>query len=102
MIKTKPIAYARLDSYTEQDVKDWFKLYYDTLVEYKITKGKNVLNIDKSKAQVGCPRGEHVIVPTKVKELYTLSLKNWKSVTIIKTILADRREPLLLFIITLG
>ena len=59
-----------------------------------------MLNIDESRAQVGCPRGEHVIVLTKVKELYTSSPENRKSVTIIKTILADRREPLPLFIIT--
>jgi hypothetical protein len=61
-----------------------------------------VLNIDESGARVRCPGGEHVIVPTEVKELYTASPKNRKSVTIIKTILADRREPLPLFVITPG
>ena len=70
----------------EQDVKDWFQLYHKTLKEYKITKGKNVLNIDELGARVGCPRGEHIIVPIEVKELYTASPENRKSVTIIKTI----------------
>jgi hypothetical protein len=61
-----------------------------------------VLNMDESGARVGCPGGEHVIVPTEVKELYTASPENRKSVTIIKTILADRREPLPLFVIAPG
>jgi hypothetical protein len=59
-----------------------------------------VLNIDESGARVRCPGREHVIVPTEVKELYTVSPKNRKSVTIIKTILVDRREPLPPFVIT--
>ena len=36
---------------------------------------------------------------TKVKELYIVSPENQKSVTVIKTIIIDRREPLLLFVI---
>ena len=101
-IKTKPIAHARLNSHTEDDVKAWFQDYHDTLREYKISKAKNVLNIDESGARVGCPTGEQVIVPSDVKELYTSSPENRKSVTIIKTIQADRRKPLPPFIITPG
>ena len=44
-IKTKPIAEARLESHTEQEVKAWFQTYRDTLCEYKITRAKNVLNM---------------------------------------------------------
>jgi hypothetical protein len=58
--------------------------------------------MDESGARVGCLRGEHVIVPIEVKELYTSSPENRKSVTIIETIIADRREPLLPFVITPG
>ena len=61
-----------------------------------------MLNIDESGARVRCPGGEHVIVLTEVKELYIASPKNRKSMTIIKTILVDRREPLPLFVITPG
>ena len=61
-----------------------------------------MLNIDESGAWVGCPGGEHVIVPTEVKELYTASPENRKSMTIIETILADRRDPLPPFVITPG
>jgi len=39
-------------------------------------------------------------VPIKVKELYTASPENRKSVTVIKTIIIDRREPLPPFVIT--
>jgi len=61
-----------------------------------------VLNIDESGARVGCPSGEYVIVPTEVKELYTASPENRKSVTIIETIIADGREPPPPFIIAPG
>jgi hypothetical protein len=74
-------------------VKDWFKEYHNTLAEYKITKAKNVLNMDELGARVGCPRGEHVVVPIEVKELYTASPENQKSITIIETIVVDGREP---------
>jgi len=59
-----------------------------------------MINIDELGARIRCPRGEYVVVPTKVKELYTSSPKNRKSVTIIKSIIIDRREPPLPFIIT--
>jgi hypothetical protein len=39
---------------------------------------------------------------TEVKELYIVSPKNQKSMTIIKTILIDKREPLLPFVIILS
>jgi hypothetical protein len=86
----------------EQDVKDWFQKYHDILREYKIIKGKNILNIDELGARVGCPGGEHVIIPSKVKELYIASPKNRKLVMVIKIIIVDRREPLPPFIIALG
>lgn len=56
--------------------------------------------MDELGVRVGCPKGEHVIVPIEVKELYTLSPENRKSITIIETIIADRREPLPPFMIT--
>lgn len=45
--------------------------------------------MDGSGARIGCPGGEHVIVPSQVKDLYTASPKNHKSVTIIETIRVD-------------
>ena len=58
--------------------------------------------MDEAGARIGCPGGEHVVVPTPIKELYTASPENRKSVTIIETIIADGREPLPPFVITPG
>jgi hypothetical protein len=98
-IKTKPIAQARLDSHIEEDVKNWFKDYRRILEEYKIYKGKNVLNMDEIGARVRCPKGQPIVVPTHIMEAYTRSPENHKSITIIETIQADGREPPLPFII---
>jgi hypothetical protein len=102
MIKTKLIAYARLESHIEEDVRIWFRKYQDTLEELYIIKGKNVLNMDKSGARIGCPTGEYVIVPIEVKKLYMVSPENRKSVMIIETIHADGCEPLPPFVIAPG
>jgi len=69
------------------------------LAEYRIKSGKNVLNMDESGARIGCPAGENVIVPSDVKEMYTSSPENRKSVTVIETIITDGREPLPPFVI---
>jgi hypothetical protein len=58
--------------------------------------------MDESGARIGCPAGEHVVVPSEVKEMYTSSPENRKSVTVIETIIADGREPLPPFIIAPG
>jgi hypothetical protein len=52
--------------------------------------------------RVGCPSGEHIIVPSSIKEHYILSPENWKPLTIIDTLIADGRESLPPFIITPG
>jgi len=58
--------------------------------------------MDESGARISYPTSEHVIVPMEVKELYTASPENRKSVTIIETIHVDGREPLLPFVIAPG
>jgi hypothetical protein len=92
-ITTKPIARNRVDTHDEKDVEEWFDKYRATLAKYGIRKGKNIYNMDESGARVGCPKGEEVIVPIEVKEMYTSSPENRKSVTIIEAISADGREP---------
>jgi hypothetical protein len=71
-------------------------------VKLNIIKGKNILNMDKSRAHISYPTGKHVIMPIEVKELYTISPENRKLVMIIETIYIDRHEFLSLFIITSG
>jgi hypothetical protein len=46
----------------------------------------NIYNFDETNARLGCPKGMEVIVPEEVKELYSLSPENRKSVTVIETI----------------
>ena len=58
--------------------------------------------MDESGVQIGCPKGEHIVVPTWINELYTSSPENRKTLTIIETIVADGRTPLPPFIITPG
>ena len=49
--------------------------------------------------RIRCFKGENIIIPIKVKELYIASLENRKSIIIVKTIYANRRDPLPPFII---
>ena len=58
--------------------------------------------MDESGARVGCPNREEVIILIKVKELYTTSPENQKSITIIEAICIDRSELPPLMIICLG
>ena len=60
-----------------------------------------MLNIDELRAWVNYLKGEYIIVLTNIKKLYIISLKNRKFITIIKTIIINGRDPLLLFIIAL-
>ena len=50
--------------------------------------------MDETGARVGCPKGEEVVVPTELKELYTSSPENRLSVTIIEAICADGSKPI--------
>jgi hypothetical protein len=56
--------------------------------------------MDELGARISCLTSKHVIIPIEVKELYTASPENRKSVTIIETIHVDSREPLSPFVIT--
>ena len=58
--------------------------------------------MDEIGARVASPKGEEFVVLTHVKELYTPSSENRKSLTIIETIYADGKEPLPPFIICPG
>jgi len=49
--------------------------------------------MEESGVKIRYPTGEIVVVPTEVKELYTASPENRKSLTIIETICADGSTP---------
>ena len=92
-IETKPIAQVRIATHSEEDLKNFFVEYQNTLAKYGINRAKYIFNMDESGIRIGCPTGEIVIVPTEVKELYTGSPENRKSLTIIETICADGSVP---------
>ena len=87
-IKTKPIAIIRTTAQDEKEVNEWYEKkegYFDTLAKYQI-KDTNIYNFDETNARLGCLKGMDVIVPEEVKELYSLSPENCKSVTVIEAI----------------
>jgi hypothetical protein len=58
--------------------------------------------MDELSVRVRCLKGEEVVVPIEVKEMYTSSLENRKSMMIIKAVSTNRREPPQSFVICLG
>jgi len=87
-IKTKLIAIIRITAQDEKEVDEWYEKkegYFDCLAKFQI-KDMNIYNFDEINARLGCPKGMDVIVPEEVKELYSLSPENRKSVAIIETI----------------
>jgi hypothetical protein len=89
-IKTKPIACVRLSAQDEGLVDDFFygsRGLIQAIQKYHVKK-RNLINADESGFRIGCPRGVEVIVPLDVRELYSVSPENRRSVTIIKAIRA--------------
>jgi hypothetical protein len=60
----------------------------------------NIYNFNEINAQLRCFKGMDVIILKDVKELYSLSLKNCKLVTVIKTIgyINVKKIPLVIII----
>jgi hypothetical protein len=50
----------------------------------------HIWNMDETRFRVGIPGGEQVLVPVRVHELYTPSLENKSSITVVKAISAAR------------
>ena len=67
---------------------EWYEKkegYLDCLAKFQI-KDMNIYNFNETNARLGCLKGMEVIVLEEVKELFSLSPENRKSVTVIKTI----------------
>ena len=76
-IKTKPITSHRVDMYTKENLRDWFKKEYRQALEFTgIKSGKYIYNIDEKGARIVCPVGEEVVVPIGIKEMYIGVLEN--------------------------
>lgn len=100
-IKTKPIARVRISAQDEKEVEEWFKEYEAVLAKYRI-RPRNIHNFDETGFRVGCPRGVEVIVLVEVKELYSLSPEDRKSLTIVEDICAKGTNPVPPVIIVQG
>jgi hypothetical protein len=95
MIKTKPIASYRVDIHTQDELQEWFKTKYRLVLEFTgITKAKYIHNMDEKGARIACPSGEEVVVPIRIKEMYVRILENRISLTVIKSICANRKAIL--------
>ncbi|RFU25356.1 hypothetical protein B7463_g10984, partial [Scytalidium lignicola] len=87
-IKTKPIAKVRITAQDQGDVLEWFRKYKIALKKYDIQK-QDLYNFEETGFRIGCPKGVEVLIPIEVRELYSLSPENRRSITIIETIIAD-------------
>jgi hypothetical protein len=58
-----------LTAQQEQDVRRWFKKYFTTLKEDKI-KRKNIVNFNEVGFRVGCAKGQWILVPLDILEVY--------------------------------
>jgi hypothetical protein len=91
-IKTKPIASHRVDIHTKKTFRDWFKKEYRLALEFTGVKHrKYIYNIDKKGCRIACLTSEEVIVLVRIKEMYIGIPKNRMSLTVIKSIFADRK-----------
>ncbi len=83
----------------ETDVRRWFDTFRCALNELKIRR-RNLVNFDENEFRIECSREEQIIVPDDIKELYSASLENRKSATIIEMINAvgDYSSPLMIII----
>jgi hypothetical protein len=75
------------------DIKKWFADYHEAIKKFKIIKAKNIINFNELGAYVGCVGRQSIVVPIEIKEMYTASPKNRKSVTIYEAIWADGSNP---------
>ena len=99
-IKTKPIASHRVNIYTKQSLRDWFKNKYRLALEFISVYYRNrIYNINKKGARIACPAKEEVVVPIGIKEIYVKILENRLSIIIIKCIFANGKSISLLVIV---
>ena len=70
-ITSKPLAAIRLTAQDEKEVQQWFKGYRQTIQEKKI-KRKNIINFDEAGFRVGCAKGQKILVPIDILEVWFL------------------------------
>ena len=68
-IKAKPLAVKQITAQQEQEIIQWFKEYRATIGKYGI-KRRNIINFDEAGFRVGCPKGQYLLVPIDILEVY--------------------------------
>ena len=77
MIKTTPIASYRIDIYTKQHLREWFKTEYAlALAAIGVYYRTNIYNINKKGAWIYMPVREEVVILIRVIEIYIRIPKN--------------------------
>jgi hypothetical protein len=83
-----------VEVHTEEEIQQWFNEVLRPKVKSRgIHHAWQVCNMDETGTRVGCPKREEVVVPIDIKELYTSSPENRKSLTIIEAVFADGSPP---------
>jgi hypothetical protein len=78
--------------YTKKTLCDWFKKEYWPALEFTGVKHrKYIYNINKKGCRIACLTNKEVIVLVKIKEIYIEIPKNRMSLTVIKSISADKK-----------
>jgi hypothetical protein len=91
-IKTKPIASHHVNIHTKKTLRDWFEKEYRPALEFTGVKHRKYIhNINKKGCQIACLASKEVIVPVEIKKIYIGIPKNRMSLTVIKSISADKK-----------
>ena len=80
-IKTKPLAVVRYTAAQESDVRLWFDRYQRVLAELGITHSQDIWNFDEAGFRVECMKGHEILVPSDIKEFYSIKHQRRRSST---------------------
>ena len=67
-------------------MRSWFDRYQRVLPELGIIRSQDIWNFDEAGFRVECMKGHEILVPSDIKEFYSISPENRKSLTIIESI----------------
>jgi hypothetical protein len=84
-IKSKSLSIQRYGAASESNVRTWFDDFKSALTELKIRR-RNLINFDETEVRVECSEDEDIIVPEDIKEFYSVSSENRRSVTVVEMI----------------
>ena len=74
-------------------MRSWFDRYQRVLAELGVTRSQDIWNFDEAGFRVGCMKDHEILVPSDIKDFYSISPENRKSLTIIESINAAGHQP---------